>query len=190
MTTVTDICNRALGVLGHDRTITDYATDTSTEAVRCRCFYPAAFSKVLAAHSWDFASVEIELTLTWQDSRGYSRVERPADCLRLTEIVDGGGHPLPVRQVGNALYVKPSGGKAYLKYVSRETDIAACPEAFVEAVVYELAALLCGPMFGDAKKVEGYMQLAVQSLSSAISNETDETAFRGEWDNSFIKARE
>ena len=35
--TETDVCNMALGMLGHDRVISsDVRTDKSTEAVRCR----------------------------------------------------------------------------------------------------------------------------------------------------------
>ena len=58
--TKTEICNRALALLGHDRAITAYedASDTSTEAARCRQFLDAAVQDVLSAHDWDFAAEE------------------------------------------------------------------------------------------------------------------------------------
>lgn len=189
--TKTDICNRALAVLGHDRTIAAFDTDSSTEAVRCRLFFDTALANVLSAHDWDFAAVERSFSLSWRDGRGFAAIPRPADCARLVSAEDEMGRPVRLKQANGMLYVKNGDAAASvtLRWVSSALDVSEWPHEFAEAVVYELAAQLSGPMFGDASKTNGYMQLAQQKLSLAVTRETDETAYRGEPDDPFLAAR-
>lgn len=189
--TKTDLCNRALAVLGHDRTITAYDTDSSTEAVRCRLFLDNAYLNVLAAHNWDFAAVERTFTLSWRNGQGYASIVRPADCAKLVSVENENEKPIKVKQANGILYVKngDSESSVTLRWISTDTEIGDWPNAFTEAVVYELAAQLSGPMFGDASKSNGYMQMAQQKLSIAVTGETDETAYKGETSNPFLEAR-
>ena len=189
--TKTELCNRTLAVLGHDRTITSFDTDASTEAIRCRLFFDVAFLNVLAAHNWDFAAVERTFTISWRNGQGYATIVRPPDCARLVSAEDEMERPVRVKQANGMLYVKDGDAAASitLRWVSSAVDVADWPHEFAEAVVYELAAQLSGPMFGDASKTNGYMQLAQQKLSLAVTRETDETAYRGEPDDPFLSAR-
>ena len=82
--TETDICNRALALLGHDRPIEDFDgmtdgayNDQSTEAVRCRAFYGAAVRNCLAEHDWDFAAEERPVGATSPDPYGWVRLQVP-----------------------------------------------------------------------------------------------------------------
>jgi hypothetical protein len=189
--TKTDLCNRALAVLGHDRTITAYDTDSSTEAVRCRLFFDNAYLNVLAAHNWDFAAVERTFILSWRNGQGYASIVRPADCAKLVSVENENEKPIKAKQANGILYVKNGDAESSvtLRWISTDTGIGDWPNAFTEAVVYELAAQLSGPMFGDASKSNGYMQLAQQKLSIAVTGETDETAYKGETSNPFLEAR-
>lgn len=189
--TKTDLCNRALAVLGHDRTIASFDTDASTEAMRCRLFFDVAFLNVLAAHNWDFAAVERTFTLSWRNGQGYATIVRPPDCAKLVSVENEDEKPIKVKQANGILYVKngDAARTVTLRWVSKDSDIDTWPNAFAEAVVYELAAQLSGPMYGDASKTNGYMQMAQQKLSIAVTGETDETAFKGEFVNPFLDAR-
>lgn len=187
--TKTEICNRALAVLGHDRMVDDFDSDQSTEALRCRQFYNAALEEVLGDHDWDFAAVEIKLRLSAADENGFARIPTPPDCLRLISATNTEGNPLKTRRARDFIFIKSDGCEAVVRYVSNDIDIETVPPKFREAFIYKLAALICGPMFGNDKKAEGYINLAKMKLSEAVTAEADETAYRGEWENPFINAR-
>lgn len=195
--TKTEICNAALGVLGHDRVVTDLYgmtdgayNDQSTEAERCRLFFSAALENTLGAHDWDFAAVEKPLTLTAVDDNGYARVPIIPDCLRIVRVTDAESHALKVRRTRDFLFVKVgSTHEAVIRYVSSDIDFSCIPPKFREALTYQLAALICGPMYGSDSKTEGYTNLAKLKLADAINAETDETSSPGEWENPFLAAR-
>lgn len=187
--TKTEICNRALAVLGHDRTIEDYSTDQSTEAVRCRQFYNAALEEVLGDHDWDFAAVEKNVGTMHPDAYGWVGVPIPQDVLRIILVSDMEGNPFKTKRNRDRLMVQTNGLAARIRYVSRDVAEGDFPPKFAEAVIYKLAALICGPMFGSDRKAEGYMNLAKMKLGEAVTAEADETAYRGEWENPFLNAR-
>jgi hypothetical protein len=55
-TTATSICNQALSRIGVRKTLVDYLTDTSQEAVECRKFYELARDSMLSDFWWPFAT--------------------------------------------------------------------------------------------------------------------------------------
>ncbi len=187
--TKTEICNRALAVLGHDRAITDYASDASTEALRCRLFYDCALADCLSEHDWDFAAVERNIGTMRPDPYGWVIAPLPPDALRIILVSDMEGNPFKTRRNRDRLLVQTNGLPAKIRYVTRDVTEADFPHKFTECVIYQLAALLCGPMYGDDKKTEGFMNQAKMKISDAITKESDETAYRGRFDNPFIKAR-
>lgn len=197
--TKTDICNRTLGFIGHDRTIADYDgmtegvyNDRSTEAVRCRLFLPVAIASCLAEYNWDFAARERRYSLAWTDGQGYAAIRRPADCARLVAVENDEEKPIKIKQANGLLYVKRGDASAYVtvRWVSADADIDEWPAKFTDAVVAKLAELISGPMLGDASKTNAYMQLAQQKIAAAITAEADETSYKGETENTFIKARD
>ena len=194
--TKTEICNRALAVLGHDRTISDFDgttegvyNDMSEEAVRCRQFFDSALKNCIAEHDWDFLAVERNLGTLHPDEFGWVRIVLQPDALRVVLVSDAEGKPFRIRRNRDAVDAQTHGDFARLRYISDDIDIETLPHSFQEAVIYQLAYLISGPMFGDAKKSEGYMNLARMKLSDALSKETDETAYRGATENRFINAR-
>lgn len=189
--TKTDICNRALGILGHDRFIEDYETDTSTEAERCRQLYPTALSHLLYAHEWDFATEERAIALGLPMEDGACRIPIPDDCARLIGIYDGSGEPLKVKRVrGKSAFVWPRGeGYAKMRYISNDLEVDELPPPFVEALEHRLAHLLCAPMFGDPQRSANFLQLADAALSRAKAIEANETRYCGDAGNKYAEAR-
>lgn len=194
--TKTEICNRALAVLGHDRTVTDYDgrtdggfNDNSTEAERCRQFLPSAILDCLAEHDWDFAAVVKGIGNVTPDAFGWARFPKPHDAVRICEVVNGEGKPYKSRRTRDFIEVKSEGNPVFVRYVTDDVDVAEFPHKFREAVIYRLAFLLCGPMYADDGKTSNVMRLADAKLADAVTKEADETAYRGAWDNPFIRAR-
>ena len=187
--TKTEICNRALAALGHDRTVADFDADTSTEAVRCREFYASALGDCLCEHDWDFAAVEAPFAAVSPGPDGYARLPHPEDSIRISAVVNSEGKPLKIRRTRDALFVENFGEAARIRYVSKDVEAESLPHKFAEALVYRLASLLAGPMYGSDSKTQGFAQIAAQKLAEAVTRETDETADRGEWQNPFIPAR-
>lgn len=176
-----ELCNRALAVIGHDRQITAL-TDGSTEAARCAQFCPAAIRNVLSAYNWNFASAEAIVTLD-ENPKIYTP---PAGFLKLVSIRDVDGHALSALRSAGTLQIFGGGAEtAIVRYVSAETSIAAFPHLVAEAVVYELAAMLFGPMVGNVQDSQGtalyhsYAKLAAAKLEAAITAEAAERAYMG-----------
>lgn len=186
----TDICNRALAVIGHDRTIGTYE-ELSTEASRCRQFYPAALRNVLGAYNWDFASTEVALTFT-SASHAWAV---PTGLVKLVSVMDASGRAVRAIRSGSSLTIFNPGAdgtscSVRVRYVSAEDPSGSTvedtlPHLVVEAVVYELASLLFGPMIGHVQSQDGtalfesYLNLAAKKLSAAITAEDAEHAFMG-----------
>lgn len=194
--TKTQICNRALAALGHDRTIEDFDgmtdgeyNDVSTEAVRCREFFDSALGDCLCEHNWDFAAVERNMGAAASDEHGWARFPLIPDAVRICAVTDDEGRPLETRRTRDFLLVRNRALPVRVRYVSSDVEMSELPHKFIEALVYRLASLLAGPMLGDDRKAQNIMNLAMQKLSDAVTKETDETAFRGEWRNPFIAAR-
>lgn len=188
--TKVDICNRALGVIGHDRYIANYAESTA-EGNRCRQFYPAALRNVLGAYNWDFASTEVTVSFS-SASHTWSI---PAGLVKLVSVMDSGGRSVRAIRSGSTLTIfNPlADGNAcavQVRYVTAEDPTGSTveetlPHLVAEAVVYELASLLFGPMIGNVQSQDGtalfesYVKLAAQKLSAAITAEDAEHAFMG-----------
>ena len=181
--TQTDICNRALAVIGHDRTIASMS-ETSTEGQLCAKFYPAARDNVLAAYDWDFAAVDAEVSLA-DETTSWAI---PAGCVKVVAVTDPDGRVLRTVRRGTNLIISRTGAeRATVRYTSNAIASfeAALPHLVAEAIVYELASLLFGPMIGNVQDAQGtalytsYVQLASGKLSAAISAEDAEHAFMG-----------
>lgn len=137
--TRTELVNRALAHLGHDRQITDYATDQSTEAFRARQFLPNAIDSVLSAFAWEFAIKTLALT-------PHVATIRPDDCLRIVDVKDDKGNAVRVDHNGRAM---TSPVASTLRYISNSLEIDALPYPVVDAIIAELTRLLFGPMLGN-----------------------------------------
>jgi hypothetical protein len=187
----TDLCNRALILLGSGITIKDFKTDTSPEAVRFRSMFPVAVRTCLATHDWDFAAVAMPMHTAYASPDGWTRIARPPEAVRIIGAFDREGHKLPMKQTRDFIEVRVSGENERfdLRYISMDIDFSVAPPTFTEAVVYKLAALMAGTVLADGKAVMAFERGATEKISKAIAEDTDETADHGEWVNPFLAAR-
>jgi len=178
-----DICNSALAAIGHDRTISSMS-ETSAEAALCTRFYPAAKNNVLSSYNWDFASVEASVTLTATETTW----QVPAAMMKLVSVRDSSGNALQARRTETGLViVRPDAGvtTATVRYVSNAALEANFPHLVAEAIVYELASLLFGPLVGNVQDSQGtalfasYQKLAGTKLQAAIVAAESERTYLG-----------
>lgn len=185
----TDICNRALATVGSQVVLKDYATDITAEANRCRQFLPVAIRTTLKAHDWDFATAE-QVVCLHPGGDGWTRERKPEGCVRIIGVVNKDGNPLRIRSTSDALWIDSHGcDVAWLRFVSDDIDLDEAPVEFVESIVYRLASLLAGSLGLSPNERANFTQLAEAKLSSAITEESNETGSPGEWDNPFLAAR-
>lgn len=116
MSTVTEICNRALSEIGSRVLVTDFDTDTTPAAVQCQLWYNTLRRQLLQAAPWSFARKTVVLeTLAllsddpmpdgmypWAVKYAY-----PTDCLRINYIL-----PPPILTDG-AIAPDVSGGPLF-----------------------------------------------------------------------------
>jgi len=173
--TETDVCNMALGMLGHDRVISgDFRTATSTEALRCRLFFDASRRAVLSSdgHHWRFAEDTIKLDLEApQNPDEYGDLpylyQLPEDCLNIIRVHRREDDKWPVDFVPSGRYVRCSEERATVIYVRDMKEIADWPQLPLDALCAELAARLAGPMTGNVDKAKAAKQDAKNALRAA-----------------------
>jgi len=197
--TYTQICNLALGSLGHDRVVDDYDgktggvyNDLSTEAVRCRLFLPVAIEETLGAHDWNWAAREIPVSLSSPSDGAWCRLDRPTDALRVVGVFLRGAklEKIETRMADGFIWARAvRDRKAFLRYVPNDISEDEWPWWFRDALVHALAAKLAGPMFGDDAKTQGLVALAQRRLSSAILSDDGETSRTGSYVNPLLAAR-
>lgn len=195
--TETDICNLALGMLAHDRAIaSDFRSDTSTEAVRCRLFFDSSRIKILSCGApWTFA---LENMTTCAETPGAFhdpdiapgwRFSLPAGCLHVVRVHDPFDERAPVdfRPCGTEIYVDEC--DTTIIYVDDTTDLTLWPQCALDALAAELAARLAGPMTGKAEKASAARADADRALSLATLWNARQTPPRAPADDRYIRAR-
>lgn len=198
--TYTDICNLALGALGHDRTVDDYDgkdsggsyLDRSSEAVRCRLFLPVALEQTLGRHDWNWCAREVPVSLEGGLPGGWCRLERPSGALNVVGVFLRGNPETKVetKAADGCLWARPAHGRpAFLRYVPSAVSPDEMPWWFRDALVHALAAKLAGPMFGDDAKTANFVQLSDRSLSAAVCRDDSESARAGRARNPYLEAR-
>lgn len=185
--TETDICNLALGMLGHDRTITtDFRTATSTEAMRCRLFFDACRKKILAAAAWLFAEDSVTLNNAERIGNGdfewYYQV--PADCLNIVRMNCPDFRHTP----GGIVCAARLGVE--LVYTRDVSDLTLWPQPALDALAAELAARLVVPMTGGNEEKTSVMRaVAKNALDDAKLWNANQTPQRPPNNDRYAKAR-
>lgn len=185
--TETDVCNLALGSIGHDRTIASL-TEGTAESVRCALFLPRARLAVLGAHDWGFLTREDPAVLgkLAQDGRRYMYA-RPFESLRICGMTDTQGEPVKFVYVNGMLLSECA--EVVISYTLDNDDPEAWPEKVLDAVAWALAMRLAGPMTGKLEKIQMARQMAITSLLDAKAADCNETRDRGEPGNRYVDAR-
>lgn len=195
MASIVDICNTALAHLGNDNEISSIdPPDGSTEAGRCKRFYPIARKELIERFVWPFASKRQTLASVANPSQVWSfAYQLPSDCIRPVRVLTA--------QAANALLFELSQGHltfeemfddsksaryevedgvllthepdAVLLYLRDVFDTTRYTPMFVSALGYLLASYLAGPMIrgaDGARAAQNYRQLAMSVGDAAMTS--------------------
>jgi len=139
MSSVVDICNRALDKLGHGA-ITSL-TDGTKASDLCNRTWDIVRDQVLRDHPWNFAVVRtITAPSATAPSWGFTYQHPvPSDFLRLLEVRDmsAGEYQVESNQI------LADDDTLYIRYIARITDPVQFDSLFVDAVSSRLAYELC-----------------------------------------------
>lgn len=168
--TALDICNRALALLGNDRTVWSLEKDPSAEAVRCRQLLPMAVRHVLAAHPWEFAQAVASVG-DGQDV--------PPDFVSLVSASGADGRPAGCRVQGGRV---SGAGVESIRYVSASVPVGRMPATVQNAVALALAVSLSSTVQanaeGGAERFASVRKQAEEVLAQAVRAEIDEAVYR------------
>jgi len=153
VTSVTHICNLALGHLG-EAPITSLEEDTRAGRA-CALHYGPVQAAVLRSHRWNFAETRAALSqLVEAPAFGWAhQYALPADCVRVLEINGrecGDWISDEYRIEGRVLLTNAAA--VNLVYVRELADVGLFDPLFVEALALKLAAALSEPIRGTTGK--------------------------------------
>lgn len=139
MTSVVDVCNKALDKLGQ-LPITSL-DDGTKPANLCKRNWEIVRDQVLRSHPWNFAIKRTTLSPSnTPPSWGFQyQSPLPADCLRVIEIRDLSTGEYQIE--GNAIL--SNSAAIYLRYIYRVTDPVQYDALFIDAVATRMALEMC-----------------------------------------------
>lgn len=188
--TSTDLCNRALVMLGAQQ-ISDLATDTGRNATACNAVFEPVRDSLLSSHPWTFATKLVEITVdgTSPDFGRSNRYAIPADCLRVL-----GPYPeddLNDRdwQIHDGYIYTDYSTPLQLRYVYKVTDPDSMPPSFREALSAALAFELCEILTQSNSKQDRLYQTAKRKYMQAKRIDSQQQAPMPTLEGSWISKR-
>lgn len=184
MTSLVEICNRALDKLG-SASIVSLQDDTKS-ARACARMFDAVRDAELRDHQWNFAIARTELpALAEAPVFGFARqFQLPGDCLKVVSIEPRGDWKIEGRRLLTDL---PAPLRVI--YVKQSLDPSTFDALFVEALAARLASELCESLTQSNTK----KRMALEDYSQAIRRARRVDAVEGTPDaleeTSWIKAR-
>lgn len=181
------ICNIALSHIGGE-SIASFE-EKSEPARLCRIYYGVDLDALTAVHDWPHCSRYVRLAeLTACPPTWGHAYQRPADCIRVLEIVGGAGStPIPFEISGNTILTDQP--DAWVKYAARVSDPALWPPLFAEAMSWKLAATLSTKMTGAGGALNNCMQMYSHALTQAKAAANNEHQAAPQDDAPWIKER-
>lgn len=184
MATKTEICNMALGHLGHAKEIATI-DDNTNEARACKAFYDTALNETLRAFSWPFATRYVALSLVEEDPNDEWTFSYtyPVNCLKILRIVSGTVNETESTRVAYKVIGADSGRLILvnaedpsIEYVHRDTNPAIYPDDFVMALAYRLAFYIGPRVVGRewAKMQQNIISLYNMAIRQAAVHSSSE----------------
>ncbi len=147
MTSSTDICNIALGMLGADR-ITGFDNPQTSNEQLCKTFYPVVRDFMLEQRDWSFLMTRAVLNTPdialpdWGFSKQHSL---PFDCYRIIDARKDNSNNGPSsfqwrREKNNILC---DSDVVFIRYLSSEIPSNEYSSSFVMSLATRLAAFMC-----------------------------------------------
>jgi len=137
MASQTDICNRALSMIGANTIAT--IDEESTEAIKCRIVYDQIRDETLRCYPWNFAIKRASLSrLSSVPVFGYTyEFQLPNDCLRVLDLSDT---DVEFKIEGRKLLCDSA--SVSIRYIKREPITGIYDALFVGAFAARLASEL------------------------------------------------
>ena len=188
------ICNYALGRIGHNSLITSLA-ESSTAATACNLVYDRLRVSMLEDHDWAFLRKHALLTQSgltppvyWQYTYQY-----PGDCLKIIALYDANWkRQSDNRRVDYEIGAQTSGGQtyiviytdledAYLRYMIDSAELEVWPQYFVYAFFALIASEICLSMTGSQSMTDGLKREAAIALDRARAQDNEQGADSVDW---------
>ena len=197
MASVVDLCNIALAHLGDEALVSSIdPPEGSTQADHCARFYPVARDMLLASYPWGFATVQRGLTRLAEVSPNwrYTYVQ-PADLLRLITITED---ETEVERFERALdtagqqVIHCDAERPVAKYTRLITDTSLFSPLFSQALTWQLASLLAGPVMtgsSGAQQAQRCAALAQEFVERAKAFDAAQMRRSTPFEPSWLKAR-
>lgn len=188
------ICNYALGAIGHATVITDLSENT-TAAARCNLVYNRERISLLEDHDWAFARKNVRLTEINTDPPPYwdYAYQLPGDVLRVVALYDQiWERQSDTRRIDYERSLVTVGGNNYnviytdLKdaravYTADVSDPTRMPQSFVDVFYWRIAAAICLPMTGDTSLTAKVEEMAARALYRAQQLDNGEGEDTTDW---------
>ncbi len=195
MASVTDICNLALGRIGHGTLLTNYTSDQTKAGRYCRQHYPLIRDRVIEQAGIDQFEAVTVLALASGSIPGWQYVYAlPAGCLFLEAVCDEAGarawsrrwtlspqmqaqDPVPFRLFTNGTdpVIATDQANAYAVYRVRVENTTHYPPTFISALAWALAAELAGPLEVDADLQKMATQMSIRDLDIASASNRNQS---------------
>ena len=163
-TSVTKICNMALGKLGSTRiNDIDDSTEDSPQIILCRLHYEQTRDALIRSHFWRFASGRATLSqdTTDPDFEWDNQFILPTDFLRLKSLFSDNGTTTENTRFSYAIEgdrLLTDEGSVDLRYIKKITDTSKFDPLFVEVLILQLALKFVGPLGGGDPKLQQIVQ--------------------------------
>ena len=153
MSSVVDICNRALQKLGASRIVS--LTENNVSARACNLAYEPVRDAELRAHTWNFAVKRVELAAdATAPVYGYAYAYTlPSDCLRLLKNDHQENFYSSLWKLEGRKILTDESAPLPIRYVYRVTDTTIFDAIFTEMVASKMAYEMCEELTqSNAKK--------------------------------------
>lgn len=198
VTTEAQVCNIALGLVGH-RQLIDNLLEPTAEAQACAANFASVRNELLSLWPWRFAKRQATLGLTAETREGWGFTYRlPADCLVPRSIWTGVRRPGAGERIPFEVMLDDAGTGhllctdmelAVLLYTAELQTVALWPPLFVEAVAARLAAKLAGSLPVRPELMPGLASAARLALQQAAAVDANGAEEDQEADAEWIRVR-
>lgn len=204
MSSVADIWNMALGLVGVGDEVNDPDAETSKEATACRRYWEIARDEVLRDFVWPKLKTTEDLALVEADPNGGIEwgfsYAHPAKCIRIRRILNGASRvDTPESMIPYDVGRKATDGSkliftdledAQIEYSFHETDTARYDADMVSAMAHRLASYIA-PRFGPEAVKLGDRALRIYTWRQATAQQNAANEVRRDlsMDSSFERAR-
>lgn len=182
--TKTDLFNKALRLIGHDRTIAEGAT-TSVEYLRCQSEWDGARVAVLSYHPWSWCLQETPITEGAEATDDVTnRIEytydRP-DCIRIAAVMDVNRKKIPYRCIAGTIYADKD--ETIIQYIEDAVVVDDLPDEWpqvaIDAMAAELAARISPSMSKNGAAFASMQKMAMRYLLNAVNLDSQEHCTSG-----------